>query len=349
MAVELLAPADATSVDLASRTLTLGTQHQTSHLEFDGLVVASGAGARRLPLGVGNRNVHKLRSSADAATLRAALHDCQQLCVIGGGFIGLEVAALAASLGQSVVVVESAPLPMLTVLGAEPAAIHMRMLEGRGVQFRLHATVTAIDDHGGRSTIVRLASGEDIIADAVLIAVGAAPETDWLAGNGLNLSDGVLCDEHCAVVGADGVVACGDVARWFNPLLARQMRIEHWSNAIEQGRYAARQLLGLNSSTGYASLPYFWSDQADLKLQMVGSSEGHDETVITQETADRLKVEYRSQGRLLGLLGINEGPAVMSRKAEIVRAYQESSSNNTAVAQYARQIEGSDYERSTVA
>jgi NADPH-dependent 2,4-dienoyl-CoA reductase/sulfur reductase-like enzyme len=223
------------------------------------------------------------------------------------------------------------------------------MLEGLGVQFRLHATVMDIDDHGGHCAIVRLASGEDIIADAVLIAVGAAPETDWLEGNGLNLSDGVLCDEHCAVIGTDGVVACGDVARWFNPLMARQMRIEHWSNAIEQGRYAARQLLGLNSPTGYASLPYFWSDQADLKLQMVGSSAGHDETVITQQTADRLIVEYRSQGRLLGLLGINEGPAVMSRKAEIVRDYQESSSNNTAVAQQARQIEESDHERSTVA
>ena len=149
--------------------------------------------------------------------------------------------------------------------------------------------------------MVRLASGEDILADAVLVAVGAAPETGWLQGNGLDLTDGVLCDEHCAVIGAHSVVACGDVARWFNPLLGQRMRVEHWANAIEQGRHAARRMLGLHASTGFSSVPYFWSDQADLKLQMVGSSAGHDEVVIRERGAKRLVVEYHSQQGLLAV------------------------------------------------
>jgi NADPH-dependent 2,4-dienoyl-CoA reductase/sulfur reductase-like enzyme len=176
-----------------------------------------------------------------------------------------------------------------------------------------------------RTTWVQLAAGEDIDADVVLVAVGAAPETGWLAGNGLDLTDGVRCDDHCAVIGAAGVVACGDVASWFNPLLRRQMRVEHWTNAIEQGSYAARRLLGAHPPAGFASLPYFWSDQGDLKLQMLGSSEGHDEVVVLESGAASLLAEYRSEGRLLAVSGINAGPAVMTRRAEIAAAYQQHS------------------------
>jgi NADPH-dependent 2,4-dienoyl-CoA reductase/sulfur reductase-like enzyme len=207
----------------------------------------------------------------------------------------------------------------------------LQMLEACGVQFRLGANVSGLVDSGGGVAMVRLASGEDIVADVVLVAVGAAPETGWLQGNGLDLTDGVLCDEHCAVVGADGVVACGDVARWFNPLLGQRMRVEHWANAIEQGRHAARRMLGLHASTGFSGVPYFWSDQADLKLQMVGSTAGHDEVVIRERGAKRLVVEYRSQQGLLAVLGVNAGAAVMSRRPEIVRTYLERSASETAM------------------
>ena len=159
----------------------------------------------------------------------------------------------------------------------------------------------------------------------ILVAIGATPETGWLEGNGLDLADGVRCDDHCAVIGAEGVVACGDVASWFNPLLRRQLRVEHWTNAIEQGGYAARRLLGAHPPTGFASLPYFWSDQGDLKLQMLGSSEGHDEAVVLEGGAGRLVAEYRIEGRLLAVAGINAGPAVMGRRPEIIRAYQQRS------------------------
>jgi NADPH-dependent 2,4-dienoyl-CoA reductase/sulfur reductase-like enzyme len=214
------------------------------------------------------------------------------------------------------------------VLGAEPATALQRMLEARGVTFRLGLTVTGIAGQAGqadRTSSVRLASGEDIAADVVLVAVGAAPETGWLAGNGLDLTDGVRCDHQCSVIGAAGVVACGDVASWFNPLLRRQMRVEHWTNAIEQGSYAARRLLGTHPADGFASLPYFWSDQGDLKLQMLGRSEGHDEVRVLERGAASLVAEYRSAGRLLAVAGINAGPAVMTRRADIVRAYQQRS------------------------
>jgi NADPH-dependent 2,4-dienoyl-CoA reductase/sulfur reductase-like enzyme len=322
--VELL-PARAEALDLPRRTITLADRPASARVSFDGLVIASGARARKPPFGADTDGVHWLRSASDAAGLRAALPDCRRVCVVGGGLIGLEVAALAVSLGKQAVVVEAAQLPMLAVLGAEPAAAQLRMLEARGVGFRLGATVTGIVSRVGRMSSVQLASGEDIAADVVLVAVGATPETRWLEGNGLDLADGVRCDDHCAVTGAEGVVACGDVASWFNPLLRRQMRVEHWTNAIEQGVYAARRLLGAHPPTGFASLPYFWSDQGDLKLQMLGSSEGQDEVVVLESSAASLVAEYRSEGRLLAVAGINAGPAVMARRPEIMRAYEQRS------------------------
>ena len=317
--------AEAEALDLPGRTITLAGRPPADRVPFDGLVIASGARTRKPPFAAGHASAHWLRSAADAARLRAELAGCRRLCVVGGGLIGLEVAALAVSLGQQAVVVEAARRPLLAVLGAEPAAALQRMLEARGVAFRLGQTVTGIAGQAGRTSSVRLASGEDIAADVVLVAVGAAPETGWLAGNGLDLTDGVRCDEHCAVIGAAGVVACGDVASWFNPLLRRQMRVEHWTNAIEQGSYAARRLVGTHPADGFASLPYFWSDQGDLKLQMLGSSEGHDEVAVLESGAASLVAEYRSEGRLLAVAGVNAGPAVMTRRPDIVRAYQQRS------------------------
>jgi 3-phenylpropionate/trans-cinnamate dioxygenase ferredoxin reductase component len=329
--VELL-PARAEALDLPRRTITLADRPGSAGVSFDGLVIASGARARKPPFGADDESVHWLRSASDAARLRAALADCRRVCVVGGGLIGLEVAALAVSLGKQAVVVEAARLPMLAVLGAEPAAAQLRMLEARGVEFRLGVTVADIVRSDGRMSSVRLISGADIIADVVLVAVGATPETGWLEGNGLDLANGVRCDDHCSVIGAEGVVACGDVASWFNPLLRRQMRVEHWTNAIEQGGYAARRLLGAHPPTGFASLPYFWSDQGDLKLQMLGSSEGHDEVVVLESTAGSLVAEYRAEGRLLAVAGINAGAAVMSRRPEIMRANQQRSVADTALA-----------------
>ena len=311
------------ALDLPRRTITLADQPGSAAVAFDGLVIASGACARKPPFAAGDDRVHVLRSASDAARFRAELADCRRVCVVGGGLIGLEVAALAVALGKQAVVVEAAALPMLTVLGTGPAAAQRRLLEARGIEFRLGVTVTGTVRRAGRLPSVQLATGEDIAADVILVAIGATPETRWLEGNGLDLADGVRCDHHCAVIGAEGVVACGDVASWFNPLLRRQLRVEHWTNAIEQGGYAARRLLGTHPPTGFASLPYFWSDQGDLKLQMLGSSEGHDEAVVLESGAARLVAEYRSQGRLLAVAGINAGPAVMGRRPELMRAYQQ--------------------------
>jgi NADPH-dependent 2,4-dienoyl-CoA reductase/sulfur reductase-like enzyme len=322
--VELVS-AEAEALDLPGRAIALAGRPPADRVSFDGLVIATGARTRKPPFAVGPANVHWLRTAADAARLRAELAGCRRLCVVGGGLIGLEVAALAVSLGQQAVVVEAARGPLLAVLGAEPAAALQRMLEARGVAFRLGQTVTGIAGQADRTSSVRLASGEDIAADIVLVAVGAAPETGWLGGNGLDLTDGVRCDEHCAVIGTADVVACGDVASWFNPLLRRQMRVEHWTNAIEQGGYAARRLLGAHPAGGFASLPYFWSDQGDLKLQMLGSSDGHDEVRVLESGTASLVAEYRSTGRLLAVAGVNAGPAVMARRPDIVRAYQQRS------------------------
>ena len=155
------------------------------------------------------------------------------------------------------------------------------------------------------------------------VFIGVIPAVDWLADSGLSLDNGVVCTE--SLFAADGVVAAGDVARWTHPSTGEMLRVEHWTNAIEQGEYAARRLLGAHPPAGFASLPYFWSDQGDLKLQMLGSSEGHDEVMVLESSAASLVAEYRSEGRLLAVAGINAGPAVMVRRPEIVQAYQQRS------------------------
>ncbi|OLT12752.1 hypothetical protein BJF78_23705 [Pseudonocardia sp. CNS-139] len=213
--------------------------------------------------------------------------------------------------------VEAEEMPLARVLGDEAAALVVDMLRALGVEFRLAARVVDIAGDPHRPPVVRLDT-HDVAADAVLVAVGASPNTEWLAGNGLDTSDGVACDRHCAVLGAPDVVACGDVAGWFNPLLGRRMRVEHWTNAVEQGVFAARRLLGRHDEDGFAALPYFWSDQADLRLQVLGATDGHDETTVVSKEDRSLLVEYRTDGALVAVAGVNAGRAVMTRRPEIL-------------------------------
>jgi NADPH-dependent 2,4-dienoyl-CoA reductase/sulfur reductase-like enzyme len=321
LAVNVLTPASALGLDLAARTVTVRTEADVLELNFDGLVIATGAGSRRLPFLVDGDSVHQLRSMADAARLRAALESARRLGVIGGGLIGLEVAAHVAARGLPVTVLEADARPLERVVGTEVASFVIDLLGQRGVELRASVSVESITEPNAAPRVT-LADGSQLIVDQLLVAVGAIPNTTWLAGSGLDLVDGVRCDEHGRVIAADArpldhVVACGDVARWQHPLLGGPRRIEHWNNALEQGAHAARTLLAGPSESGFESVPYFWSDQGELRLQLLGSGPW-DAVVTEQKGPAELFAEYFDGDELVAVGGVGGGAAVMSRRADVL-------------------------------
>ena len=194
-------------------------------------------------------------------------------------------------------------MPLAHAVGAEVGAILTRAHLERGVDLRCGVTVTEVTEDG-----VRLADGELVAADEVLIAVGSLPNTDWLAGSGLTVGDGVVCDEYCEA--ARNVYAAGDVARWYNPLFGQSMRIEHRTNAAEQGMAVARNLLNPDARKPFVPVPYFWSDQYDMKIQAYGYLRGHDEVAVVEgDLAEgRFVAAYRRGDRVTGALAVGMPP-----------------------------------------
>ena len=260
----------AVGLDLDRRTVRVedGEEHP-----FDGLVVATGSVPRMLPgFDPALPNVFALRTLDDALALRALLtaEAGARLLIVGAGFVGVEVAATARALGAEVEIVSLDP--PIAVAGALASGVCAELLAEHGVRSAIAGPRIASVLAGERFEAVVLEDGRRIEADAVVVAVGAAPATAWLEGSGLTLEDGVVCDPSCAAVGAPGVVAAGDVVRWPNELIGgRSMRIEHWTNAAESGAAAARTLLhGSGPQTAYRPVPGFWSDHFGLRLQSVG-------------------------------------------------------------------------------
>lgn len=256
-----------THLDLARRAVSTasGAEHR-----FDGLVVATGSVPRRLPSFDHERpGVLELRTIDDALALRAALARRPRLALIGCGFIGVELAHAARQAGAEVSIVSLDP--PLIVAGSVVSGVCAEMLAEAGVELHIGRYVSEVR-YGADAQELILDDGTSLAAELIVVAVGARPQTDWLEDSGLTLNDGVLCDSSCAVIGADRVVAAGDVARWPNPLFGGMpMRIEHWTNAVEQGMAAARTLLhGSGPQTVYAPVPSFWSDHFGTRLQSVG-------------------------------------------------------------------------------
>jgi NADPH-dependent 2,4-dienoyl-CoA reductase/sulfur reductase-like enzyme len=223
-------------------------------------------------------------------------------------------------------VIEAGPVPLERQLGSGLASSLLKRHQDLGVRFLLDDHVTAVHDDW---TAVRLgtAGGHEIAADLVVEAVGSRPATDWvsagIADAGLALDDGgLVCDETCAVIGAPDVVAAGDVAVWLNPPYRRRMRVEHWTNAMEQAEYAAASLLGVHDPAGYRGLPYFWSTQGTVKLQALGSTWGHDEARVIRDDESSALVEYRAAGRLIAIAGIGAGRDVMRSRGALLESLQ---------------------------
>jgi NADPH-dependent 2,4-dienoyl-CoA reductase/sulfur reductase-like enzyme len=290
----------ATGLDPATRSVRLS---DGSTMSYDGLVIATGVRPRRLP----GKDTQVLRSLDDALALRDRLGPGRRLVVVGAGFLGAEAAAAAVGLGADVTLLEPAPVPLAHVVGTGVGRVLSRAHLERGVELRTGVTVSEATGNE-----VLLADGEVVEGDAVLIAVGSRPNTEWLAGSGLALEDGVACDAYCEA--APGIYAAGDVARWYNPLFATPMRIEHRTNAAEQGMAAARNLLAApEARKPFAPVPYFWSDQYDMRIQAYGHLRGHDEVAVVQGdlTERHFAVAYRKGDRLTGVLGVGVTPKVL--------------------------------------
>lgn len=279
---------------------------------YTALVIATGASARTLP---GPPGVHSLRTVADAAAIRAALDSGARTVVVGCGFIGSEVACAARRRALPVTVVEAAPVPLARAVGDRMGAVCANLLTGHGIDLRCGV---AVDGFGGTDRVesVRLSDGTVLPADLVVVGIGAAPTTDWLEDSGLKLADGVVCDETLNA-GAPGVYAAGDVARWHNPLFGELMRLEHWTTAAEQGALAARNALDPAAARPCATVPYFWSDWLDDRLQFVGVPDADDVAIVEGDPDSDFLALYRRAGRVVGALGRNQRKAIMRLRRQI--------------------------------
>jgi len=296
------------------RARDLDAEGRAVHLEdgytlpFDGLVIATGVRPRLLPAGHDLAGVYVLRGRQDVAALRAAFAASRRVVIVGAGFLGMEVAAAARSLGLDVTVLDPLPQPMIRQVGTVVGAAVARLHRERGVDLRTGTGVSELRGADGRVTGVALATGEVVAADCVLVAIGAVPATEWLRASGLPLGDGVECDEFCRA--APGIYAAGDVASWVNPRYGRRTRVEHRMNATEQGAAAAHNLLA-GDTTPFAPLPYFWTDQYTgqhkVKIQVHGDLPDGCEATIEVGSPDdgKFVALFRKDGRLTAVLGWN--------------------------------------------
>ena len=300
------------ALDADGRTVYLSDGYP---LRFDGLIIATGVRPRRLPSGHELAGVHVLRDHPDVAGLRAAFADAPRVVIVGGGFLGLEVAAAARGLGLDVTVIEPLPQPMIRQVGPAIGAEVARLHREHGVDLRTGVGVSRLIGDGDVSG-VELTDGSVVPADCVLVAIGAVPATDWLATSGLAVGDGVECDEFCRA--APGIYAAGDVASWVNPRYQRRMRVEHRMNATEQGAAAALNLLRGNVQP-FAPLPYFWSDQYDVKIQVHGYPSADADAAIEEGSpADgKFVALYRKDGAPTAVLGWNS-PARLMRYRKLL-------------------------------
>jgi NADPH-dependent 2,4-dienoyl-CoA reductase/sulfur reductase-like enzyme len=299
----------AAALDPANHSVTL---HDGEAVPYDRVVIATGATPRTLP-GIEGPSVYALRTLDDCVALRDRLAARPRVVIVGAGFIGSEVASSTRMLGCDVTVVEMMSAPLVHALGPDVAAACADLQSQAGVDLRCNVGVTAVQDGS-----VHLDDGTTIAADVVVVGIGVRPDLDWLTGSGLTIDNGIVCDATCAA--APNVFAVGDVARWHNELFGEPMRLEHWTNATEQAGAVARNVLG--ERTAFAPVPYFWSDQFDTKIQVLGSPRATDNVrVVRGSVEDRKFVAiYGRDGRLTGVVGFGSARHVMALRPLLTTA-----------------------------
>ena len=294
----------AVSLDTKARQVELDDGQRVS---FDGLVIATGATPRNLPQAETLSGVTTLRTLDECLAIRAELEKSPRVAVVGAGFIGAEVAATCRQRGLDVTMIEAMPVPLERVLGADVGQALMDAHREEGVTVYQGVGVERLEGSDRVEGLV-LADGTKVAADLVVVGIGVSPATGWLEGSGVELGDGVVCDASCAT-SVPGIVAAGDVASWPNPLFDERMRVEHWSNAAEMGYAAAERLLaGESGGAPYSSVPFFWSDQYDMKIQSAGRCIGADESRLVLGSFEERKYLklYARKGMLAGALAVGE-------------------------------------------
>lgn len=273
----------------------------------DGVIVATGAAARTLAGTDGLAGVHTLRTLDDARALRAELALGGRLVVIGGGFIGAEVASTAYALGLDVTVVEAAPTALAGPLGATMGGVVSALHAEHGVRLLCGVGVKGLSG-GTQVDAVLLADGRSIPADIVVVGVGARPCVDWLAGSGVALDNGVRCAVDGRTTLAE-VVAVGDCASWYDPYAGIHRRVEHWTGALDRPDAAVAALLSRGAAApGLPRPPYFWSDQYGVKIQFAGHTAGADSVTVEEGSPDERSflALYRRAGEPVAALAMNQ-------------------------------------------
>jgi NADPH-dependent 2,4-dienoyl-CoA reductase/sulfur reductase-like enzyme len=302
---------EATGLDTAGRVLST----DQGEFPFTSLVIATGASPRTLPGTDRLRGVHVLRTLDDARAIRAALDAGARTVVVGAGFIGSEIAASARARGCDVTVVEALPTPLARPVGETMGRVLAALHQKHGTELRVGVGVEGLDGDEA-VTAVRLADGSRIDADLVVVGIGVAPNTGWLADSGLEIGDGIECDATLCT-GVDGIYAAGDIARWHNPTFDTRMRLEHWTIAAEQGGVAGRNAADPATAVPFETVPYFWSDWYGKRIQFVGIAADADEIVPVAGDldGDSFVVLYRRGQRLSGALALEARSQVMKYRA----------------------------------
>ena len=303
----------ATGLDTAGQTVTLD---DGTVLGYDELVIATGLVPRRIPAFPDLEGIRVLRSFDESMALRSHASAARHAVVVGAGFIGCEVAASLRSLGVDVVLVEPQPTPLASVLGEQIGELVARLHRDEGVDVRLGVGVAEVRGQGHVDTVV-LTDGTELTADLVVVGIGSRPATEWLEGSGIEVDNGVICDE-AGRTSAPNVWALGDVASW-RDATGHQARVEHWSNVADQARVVVPALLGQDVPTNVV-VPYFWSDQYDVKIQCLGEPEANDVVHLVEDDGRKFLAYYERDGVLVGVVGGGLPGKVMKVRAKIAAA-----------------------------
>ena len=301
-AIDLIVGETATGIDRPARRVTFASGKT---LSYDHLVLATGARNRALPVpGADADGVLYLRTLAEADAIKERFHAAQSIVVAGAGFIGLELAAVASKFGKQVTVLEALGRCMSRAVSLPISTFFAEAHAAWGVKLLFEARLASIDSAGGRVTGVTTADGRTIPADLVLVGIGIVPETALAQNAGLTLDNGIAVDAQLRT-SDPAISAIGDCASFPDAATGRRLRLESVQNAVDQGRYVAQRVVG-KTTGGYSAVPWFWSDQRDLKLQMVGLTGGCDRTVLRGDPATRAFSVFCFKGdRLLGIESIN--------------------------------------------
>jgi 3-phenylpropionate/trans-cinnamate dioxygenase ferredoxin reductase component len=299
------------AIDRASRSVSLASGHRFS---YETLALATGSRNRTLHLkGAELEGVCYLRSSDEAVRIKERLEQASDIVVVGGGFIGLELAAVACSLGKSVRVLEAQPRLMPRVVPPILSEFYRQLHGSHGVGISLGVSVSEIVGFEGKVAEVMLSDGLVFPADVVLIGVGVVPNSELASHAGLEVANGIVVDERLRT-GDDNIYAIGDCVNHPNPYAGGRARIESVQNAVDQGKCVAAAILG--RSENYQAVPWFWTEQFDIKLQMAGLSGGYDRMVVRGETESRkFSVFYFKENRLVAVDSVNRpGDHMAGRK-----------------------------------